>query len=548
MWKLEWTNESPDPYHVSLIQQGANTWNNWRRQNPEIIPNFHKASLSNFNLTGMALGRAEFKEATLEGANLRSAYLQRAIFSKANLKGADLSGADLSDVDFGEADLSGADLSRARLGGAILTKAKLVGTKFIGAILDEVKLYEADLSEATLCRATARKSNFNQANLSGADLSQALLPSNEFNGANLSKANLSDAVLSSSNLSKANLSEASLERANLTIALALGTNFNKAKFTGACLKDWHINRHTQLEEIICDYVYFHDSQQDRRPYSRNFAPGEFTELLRKSQETLELIFLNGIEWSAFLTSLRNLQVESEGNEPSVEAIEKKNNDAFVVRVKVLPNADKEIIEKRFYDEYAIALKSIDEKYQYQLKAQNEQIQFYREKSADLTEIVKLLASRPINIEATAIAESNSMSEASKYDQRGAQIGNFADTVQDNARLQAIQHNHASEQKHDSVEVRDMVNMLSELEQIIHAAKLPASTEEEATAYLKVAKKETEKEMPNKDRLKSNLEGLAEVLEKSSKTVDAGKNLYEKAVPVFAKIAPWLGVAVSHFFG
>ena len=50
-------------------------------------------------------------------------------------------------------------------------------------------------------------------------------------------------------------------------------------------------------------------------------------------------------------------------------------------------------------EYDIALKAIDEKYRAELNAKDSEINIYRQQSANLLEIAKLQASRPINVEA-----------------------------------------------------------------------------------------------------------------------------------------------------
>ena len=97
--------------------------------------------------------------------------------------------------------------------------------------------------------------------------------------------------------------------------------------------------------------------------------------------------------------------------------------------------------------------------------------------------------------------------------------------------------------------QQVIELLAQIEQMIHSAELPDNTKEEATTYLSAAKKATEKEEPNKERVKTNLEGVAEILEKASKTVDAGKILWEKSKPIFVKLVGWLGmIAAGSFLG
>ncbi|WP_300000208.1 pentapeptide repeat-containing protein [Anabaena sp. AL09] len=75
-----------NPEHLAILKQGVGVWNEWREENPDIIP--------------------DLTEADLRGANLSDADLR-----DANLSNADLSNADLSGI------LCGADLSRADLRG-----------------------------------------------------------------------------------------------------------------------------------------------------------------------------------------------------------------------------------------------------------------------------------------------------------------------------------------------------------------------------------------------------------------------------------------------
>ncbi|NEQ79689.1 MAG: CHAT domain-containing protein, partial [Moorea sp. SIO2I5] len=61
-----------------------------------------------------------------------------------------------------------------------------------------------------------------------------------------------------------------------------------------------------------------------------------------------------------------------------------------------------------------------------------------------------------------------------------------------------------------------------------------------------AKKATEKEKPKKDTALANLESVAETLETASKTVDASKNIWDKAKPIILKVAGWLGAAAGSY--
>ncbi len=149
-----------DQRHLDILMQGAEAWNQWREEHPDIRP------------------------------DLSGAMLQRAYLFRANLSEADLSRADLSMALLIEANLKQANLEETKLFQANLAVANLSGTD-----LRKSMPFRADFGEATLCGADFRKVilygvNFRWANLSGADLSQADLTSAILADANLENANI----------------------------------------------------------------------------------------------------------------------------------------------------------------------------------------------------------------------------------------------------------------------------------------------------------------------------------------------------------------------
>lgn len=158
--------------HLAKILEGVKAWNEWRRANPDILPNlcgadlswanlrvrlsganpqvadFIAANFSDINLSGANLSSANLSGANLVGATLVDADLRRANLlgadlsdanlRKANLSGADLGSADLAVSDLSGADLTGADLTRAYLSGADLTRASIGWTTFGDNDLSEV--------------------------------------------------------------------------------------------------------------------------------------------------------------------------------------------------------------------------------------------------------------------------------------------------------------------------------------------------------------------------------------------------------------------------
>ncbi|MDJ0687263.1 MAG: pentapeptide repeat-containing protein [Xenococcaceae cyanobacterium MO_188.B32] len=148
-----------------------------------------------------------------------------------------------------------------------------------GTNLSNLNLSGVNLSGVNLSGVDLRKTNLKCAYLKGANLDRACLISANLNGSDLSEVDLTQA-----DLTRADLSSADLTNANLTQVTALQTNFKKSILTGACLENWQINNLTNLEEIVCDYFYGKQEQQQRYPQDerQNFAPGEYYQIIRNN--------------------------------------------------------------------------------------------------------------------------------------------------------------------------------------------------------------------------------------------------------------------------
>jgi len=512
-----------------LKQQGAGRklWNNWRKANPEVIPDFSRftnvvssfggdnrvgtgmkfigfdfsradfsnssfpstelreADLSGANLENADFSRGLLAEVNLSGGNLKNADLSQGLLTSVNFKGAFLKQTDLTGASLNKADLSKADLREANLSGASFSGAKLMAADLSGAILrganfSDANLRGANLSSADLFRAVLFQTNlseailfktdFHQANLWGANLRNADLRSTNLWGADLREAyisngNLTDANLSDADIRAADLSNAILRRTVLVNTQALATKFEEAIFTEACLENWHISSDTNLNGITCECVYLRYPRQERRPHSGKFAPGEFTKLFEKARETVDLIFSNGIDWQAFLISFQQLQIEAGENVLSIQAIENKNDGAFVIRVSLPIELDKAEVEKCFKRKYQLALKAKDKQYrkylQERLKDKDDLIANYRE------QMIEMKSTRQNNTELIAIIKTMAEKENSKYYFYQPQIGNLVDTAQSGSRQQSInhQHNYAPEQKQTLAEsVSEVQQLLKQLEQ------------------------------------------------------------------------------------
>ena len=332
-----------------------------------------------------------------------------------------------------------------------------------------LNLSHADLTGAGLGKTDLSFSNFNFADLTGAsfrfaalchtNFSQTNLMEADFTAADLSYANLSLAMLKEANLYRTNLSYANLDGAYLEMAKAVEANFTKSTFTDACIKNWLISGDTNLEDIVCDCIYLdfdhHKNRySERRPSTGSFARGDFTKLMQKSLNTVDLIFRNGINWEAFAHSFKKLQVQTGSDELDIQAIENKGNGDFVIRVNTPKNANKGKIQEFVMEEYGKELKAIETQYQAKLELKGEQVEFYRE---------QLTIQRQDNTRLIGVVEKMAEQESAKYDLRGAKFdGGFADTVQGDQI--GTQHNYAPEKQDLAEAAAAIQQLLKQLEE------------------------------------------------------------------------------------
>ena len=101
--------------HLSILRQGSELWNQWRRENSAVRPDFVSANLSGVRLRAANLHKADLREANLSyadlsRADLREANLSRTNFSRANLMMADLRDANVRGANFLNANLNGANV------------------------------------------------------------------------------------------------------------------------------------------------------------------------------------------------------------------------------------------------------------------------------------------------------------------------------------------------------------------------------------------------------------------------------------------------------
>lgn len=170
--------------------------------------------------------RASLEALARDGATMSNMNLHGAILNKANLRRADLSEANLNNAKLRDANLREANLTEAKLFDAVLANSDLESANLFGADLIEANLFNvnlrnADLRFAELQNADLRKADMRETKLCAANLFNTNLRWIDFIGADLRNANLSSASLTSANLTHANLKGTNLSETDLTQTIGL---------------------------------------------------------------------------------------------------------------------------------------------------------------------------------------------------------------------------------------------------------------------------------------------------------------------------------------
>ena len=330
------------------------------------------------------------------------------------------------------------------------------------------KLIEADLSKAELARANLIGANLNGINLCGANLT----------GANLARANLHYADLRDSELRGAKLIGANLFGADLTRAQALMTNFSDSVLTKACLQDWNINDLTAFDNVSCQYFYSEIVQQGRRPREGTFKSGEFTALFQQVVDTVDLIFIDGLDWQSFFASFQELRQQYDDAEINIQAIEKKSRGAFVVRLEVSEPLDKAILQQSWNDIY-----EKNQQLQAQLLKTEGKLEGYKEQLDDFQQKVLKGMNAP-KYELSHAQFAVGFAETLQRDQIGGTINNYGTSLDD---------------------ITHLITTLRE-----HAQAFPAENKDKALDVLKDLERDIQDPEPDPNRIGRRLKRLVAI--------------------------------------
>ncbi|MEL7037742.1 MAG: transporter substrate-binding domain-containing protein [Cyanobacteria bacterium J06592_8] len=199
--------------------------------------------------------------------------------------------------------------------------------------------------------------------------------------------------------------------------------------------------------------------------------------LRLKAQTAEIIFdeEDEFDWNAFIYAFKMVQVEHNVALLAINELSTKDNSDLSFQIGLhKSNLKKEKFIKQFRSKYELALEDIKKQYKLDIKeAQShgqslDSLQTKHSQTKTLDDLIHRLSiyistNQPLNIETNSMANNNP--ETFNNDQRGANIANNANKVEDNARQQANQYNYAPEKKQSlaeaATEIQELLNQLSE---------------------------------------------------------------------------------------
>ena len=137
-----------NPEHVAKLTEGVEAWNQWLRENSEILPNLTAADLIKANLIGVNLSEAnltgaDFPGASLDGANLDGANLQSAVLIGTTLSNANLTGCRIYGISAWDVQLEGAiqsNLVITQEGQSVIQVDNLEVAQFVYLLLNNERI------------------------------------------------------------------------------------------------------------------------------------------------------------------------------------------------------------------------------------------------------------------------------------------------------------------------------------------------------------------------------------------------------------------------
>jgi hypothetical protein len=138
-----------DVEHLAILQQGAQAWNTWRSEHPDIVPDLSWARIGVHDLRRVNLAKAHLRGAIFQPeTDLRNAILWKADLAQAELPKVDLREANLRKAILFDANLVAGNLRDANLTGALLVDTNLEGADLSGAFVYGCSVWDINAERA----------------------------------------------------------------------------------------------------------------------------------------------------------------------------------------------------------------------------------------------------------------------------------------------------------------------------------------------------------------------------------------------------------------
>ncbi|MDX2254368.1 MAG: hypothetical protein NW214_02530 [Pseudanabaenaceae cyanobacterium bins.39] len=120
-------------------------------------------------------------------------------------------------------------------------------------------------------------------------------------------------------------------------------------------------------------------------------------------------------------------------------------------------------------------------------------------------------------------------------------------VQSSGNSSQIQIGNQSSQNTLQISLREVIDLLTEVEKMIQASHLPIEDKNKVGAYINVTKLEVQESNPDKSLAANNLKKVSETIKSANDTVLNTKQLWTNLQPLLLQIGEWLDVP-KNFFG
>ncbi len=180
---------------IEILKQGAEAWNIWRKDNPELIPDLRNKTIigAGLNLAGINL-----KKSILDGTKFIAADLHNANFSETTLIGT---------------SFNNSNLSRAVFKNSMLIRVHCWANSLQHSVFQSTTVLESSFIGSDFQHSVFSDSHFNLTDLRKVNFSQTDIKKSKFRGVNFSEALLQRAIIEDSDFSKAVLIESDFSHA-----------------------------------------------------------------------------------------------------------------------------------------------------------------------------------------------------------------------------------------------------------------------------------------------------------------------------------------------